>query len=231
MGFIKGVALGKFTGLYKDVIVRIRNGKMVFYNKPESRKDNKTEKVLNSRGVFTYTVKFAAVINAIPLLKEIWFNEKKKELTAYSKIFKYNMNYTNPEYLTVNNKLVPRGYNLQLNDFDITKSSLSFNYSIPLNADKDFPYPYIGYIVINTFSPIKKSKKVNTKFIVYDKYLKKKPAGKLKMVSVKFDADAKTVLSEFNKAIVFVVFISEAVDKKKVYWTNTFAKEFDISKL
>jgi len=230
MGRIEKPYIGKFSGNYKDVIIRIRNGKMVFYNKPKSRKDNKTEKVLNNRGVFTYTVKFASIVNGIYIFKKIWYSQKEKLLTAYSKIYTYNLKETHPEHLTIKNTMTPLGYYLILDSFKFTKSNVSFNYKIDIREEKFLPYPRVCYVVINVYDPRKKSIKVITNFMVYDDFIESRKSKNSKKITIKLNIDDLPVYQEYKKAIIFVAFVSTEVDLSGMSWTNTVAKEFDISK-
>lgn len=230
MGFIEESHLGKFSGNYKDVIIRIRNGKMVFYNKPVSRKDNKTKKVVNNRGIFAYTVKFASIVNRIYIFKRIWFSQKEKFLTAYSKIHDVNFNYTHPDHLTTKNTLTPLGFDLTLNSFTFTKTKVTFNYEINVENEISLPYPRVCYVVINVYDPVKKSRKIKTNFVIYDELIKTNASANAKIIAIKLFKSDLPIYKEYKKAIIFVAFVSTEVNLKGISWTNTFAKEFDISK-
>ncbi len=107
MAIIKKNLIGELSGSLSDVIFRKRNGKIVAYSKPSNQKISNSKKSIDARKRFATTVTLAKKINSNILLSEIWKISNISATNAYQKIIKINSKFSEPDCISVQNKLVP----------------------------------------------------------------------------------------------------------------------------
>lgn len=107
MAIIKRNILGTFQGSISDIILRVRNGKLVAYTKPSKQKVSKSKSALSARYKFSLAVALAKEINNNKTLSQIWAEAKIKATNSYQKLIKVNSSLTEPVSLSLSNKITP----------------------------------------------------------------------------------------------------------------------------
>lgn len=113
MAIIKKNVLGTFQGSLSDIVLRVRNGKVVAYAKPTKQRVSRTKSALIARYRFALTVALAKEINRNEILSKIWSQTKIKATNSYQKLIKVNSPFTEPQSLSIRNKITPDGIPLK----------------------------------------------------------------------------------------------------------------------
>ncbi len=107
MAIVKRSIIGELKGSLSDIVFRVRNGKVVAYTKPVKQKVSNSKASVNARKRFAITVALARKVNSDPLLSAIWKSYNIKATNAYQKIIKVNSGLSEPDCLSINNKITP----------------------------------------------------------------------------------------------------------------------------
>ena len=112
--------LGKFSGSLGDMSLRNRKGVNYIAMKPGSFNAPSDEYSISRRFRFSITVKFTSVINANPLLKNIWEAVTPANMSTANFITQNNYKLTDQNGLTNFNLIVPfGGFPFTINSFSI----------------------------------------------------------------------------------------------------------------
>jgi hypothetical protein len=216
MAIIKPNIIGGISGKIDDKIVRHRYGKYVLYSKPISYNISQSLASVQNRSKFGETVKFARLLNSIPEIVFAWKSSKIRGINPYQKIIKHNVKLTAENGICGRNIITPSGI------FASPKSIILDNSRLRIQAtvEKDFIY---HSAVLFTFVYLYKNDK-NFSIIL--------KTGEINIISescieaiIMLSEDECNKLKIFDKAVLLSAFM---VDKKKIFWTNTFSFELDL---
>jgi len=231
MATIKRSILGKFSGSAGDLVFVLRNGKRHFRSKPKPRDPDKpkSQKTLDNENAFAYTSLFVKEISKNKLLKFIWENSKLKGENYYGRIFSANRKAVNPSGLTLYNTITPESIYMKINSLVLDDDYFSLDYEIQRKVECSLQHPFHAVSVLFLCNPHNSKRKPSVSFLSFEILVSEQFADKPNIVTFKFNDSDKETISEFQKGIIYLAFISNDLSPKSVEWTTTAAIEINIS--
>lgn len=228
MATINKKIIGEITGRIGDVVQRRRYGKIVAYSRPAKYKISKSVAAKEGRNRFALSVAFAKSVNAVPELKQIWKYAKIEGVVPYNRIIKHNRNLSAGDHLTTGNIITPPGYFLKVNDFTFNNPGINITITTDEPGLKNIlQHPFMCCLTIYLFNPKKKQSPsffINT-FI-------KQFNGFTSAAAYDLQSDLDPVITKqiknYKQMIIYSAVSAIEAKKKSVYWSNTFAQEFNL---
>jgi hypothetical protein len=124
MAIRKSSVLGPITGKLQNTVTRFRYGKCVVYAKPDSYRISNSEKAVEGRARFAFTVRLARLINSEPVLSAAWKSAKIQGTNSYQKIIKHNSRLTSHSGLTAENIITPEGSEIDRSNLILDEEKL-----------------------------------------------------------------------------------------------------------
>lgn len=204
---------GDISGKLENTVTRLRYGKYVVYAKPQKFNVSNSEKAVDERNKFGYTVKLARLVNSIPELRFAWKAAKVTGVNPYQKIIKHNAKLVSTDGLTAKNIIMPAGYDCFGNSVVIDKSEIQVSSIL----DKNFLHPtYKLHLFLVCFS-----KKENTmQYVSTDDVVLKGECNLLGRIFLSEEVMEKILI--YERLLALCAFTSNA---KKIFWSSTFSAE------
>lgn len=161
--FIPGV-LGTPNGKVENKVYRQMNGKTFVSDRSDSYNISQTKSAKNSRQAFGLVVQFAKLITSSPELSYCWKKAKLKGTSAYHRIIKHNLPLTKDGLLSVNNQIIPNGFDYILNCILTEELTLLFNVDLTNSMISKKPVKINVYNIISLNNA--SSKKLRSEFLV-----------------------------------------------------------------
>jgi|WetSurMetagenome_2_1015567.scaffolds.fasta_scaffold326901_1 hypothetical protein len=222
--FIPGV-LGTPIGKVENKVYRQMNGKTFVSHRPDSYNISQTKSAINSRQAFGQVVQFAKLITSSPELSHCWKKAKLKGTSAYHRIIKHNLPLTKDGLLSVNNQIIPNGFDCTLNCILTEELSILFNLDL---TNSGIPKNSIGINVYNIIS-LKRasSKKLSSAFLVNTTSFT--PPGKFNDIqfSIDFSNPEKKLISKYDSLILFTALVITDINKILKH-SSSIAKTFSL---
>ena len=125
---------GNLKGKFGKAVFRQRNGKNYIAQRPDSYTTPSTEAFQKRTNKFRLTSKIAAVINSVPVLKEIWLDTTPNDLSPYNYLISVNYQAVNGDTISGLLKIVPESkVGVRLDTMTLTADKLSIKL-LPLTA-------------------------------------------------------------------------------------------------
>jgi len=205
----KGV-LGNITGILGPYVLRYHKGQHIISNRPFYFRMSMSEAAILGRNSFAARAKFAAFLNADPLLKLIWTLADMEGRNSWTKLCKHN--HINGSAPATQNTITPKEHHFEIKQI----CSLEENNLIRIhNRISDG----ILYAILVPFDPVDK----NDNPFELIKFTASADEAELHL-----NNDQQNICKKYKKYVLYSAVIKQNGDT--IEWSNTEASEglFDI---
>ncbi len=212
MALVNGTGIGEITGKLGRVVYRQVYGKTVAYERSEHYKAASTVAAKKFRKNFGMSVKLAQILNADPVINEVWTAAKIKGVNSNQRIIKNNIKLMDSGSLTDRNKITPDGLFLKAESAALQNDVLHLSLVCP--ADNNLVFPANLSILYNlgqAYNPL----------VLTETRISESSADGLYELDIKPAASIVRILNENPDTLLFIALVSETPRKKKAYWTST----------
>ncbi len=154
MAVIQKNIWGQLSGTIGSTVVRNRNGKSVMYSLPRRCRQTDSDKLMEERNKFHLTVKFAKVINSIPLLKQTLAKSDAAGSNAYQKIIKHIAGKNTSITFTKKNIITPCGAALMIKETVLNNTEIHLTCDIDIRCTDILVIPFYACSVIGLYNPL-----------------------------------------------------------------------------
>ncbi len=231
---IKNRILGNPEGKIGNIVYRTMNGNTFASARPSKYNANQSHKAKQNRNRFAITIEFAKYINSIPCLKGIWKSAKIKGTTSFNRIVKYNSKYMGDKSPAINNIIVPHENVPSKNTFIFHFQSFNFSKEagmikiVMLDKVGDFDYNF-DYNLTFVFMLLNPERKSDKYFILDHMDLKYNITQDLAEINIELDKSFLPKLNKYKKLVIYFSASREVGGRLKYVWSNTIAKEFNLT--
>jgi len=222
------------SGKIEGKVFRVMNGNTFVSNRPAHYNKSNSAGAIARRTKFAAVIEFSKYINSIASLKSIWKSAKIKGTTSFNRLVKYNSQYTGEKSPTIRNIITPSenvpakyilSFPIQALHFSKEAGIIKI---ITQNNAQLFEFNK-NYDLIFILMPLDPKRKKNKYFQLEHIEMLHHLSIDLTEINIELDNTALTKLNRYKKLIIYFSALHEVCGKLKYTWTNTYAKEFDLT--
>jgi len=219
--------LGGTRGRVGDVIYRYMNGRTFISVYNGDIKVSQTKEAKNNRSKFGNTIMFSKAVNSVIDLKKVWDFSNSPGRSAYTKIFKFNSQRINADYISKYCKITPGGIGCKIQSFEFNPSSVALEYQIEKTPENNLTAPYKAHFVIYLSDTTNSEFYPPSYFVNASKIVEEETPSDYQTIVCNFIDSTRDAISVYKKATVF--FAITKTDTKPYEWSYACSKEFTIS--
>jgi hypothetical protein len=220
----------RFEGRLDNLVINYGGKVLYSYKREKKRETGRTVKQKESQSRTAITAAFCSQMNKISVLKYIWrWPDTKK--TPYRNMLAANMQHTDPEHLTIRNKISPKIHYYSMNYFksiDMSGIDLVIGSSEEGTIETETGKTFSVVAIICLFNPIDKTKK-SYKLYTFSKELENFQRTETYSIRFPFEAATQEDLCAYGNCIVYDTVLFGRLEGSAHKWVSTNAVEMELN--